>query len=239
MFVLDFHLPMTIRPFPIGLSKCFAPFYHPPQLRNTLVLLNLDGTLIDADGLHCDGYMKAIEQMYGDRKHMGVDRRSLMNAIQRGSLKQFLNSKDMNYDALRFLKNTIVQDNKAALLHMMPGAARLIDFIVGNNVSHAVVTNTSSKMVDYFCQRIPHLNKLSNWLTCEDYDEPKPSPDCYKTAVRLFRKTSDKYIIGIENTSIGYDALRGVTRCIYMMMPPAPLYRYDAYLIDDLTRVLK
>ena len=81
------------------------------------------------------------------------------------------------------------------------------------------------------------LNKLTNWLVRENYNLPKPNSECYKLAINKYHK-SEKYIIGFENTFVGYEALNKVTSIIYMICNQnTKLYNKmkseDVYIINN------
>ena len=96
-------------------------------------------------------------------------------------------------------------------------------------------------MVDYFKTCLPKLNLLNNWVTREDYTLPKPNHESFLLGLSKYRK-GEKYVIGIENTILGYQSLKHATDCIYIMAEKTN-YNYDYFtredvgLIDDFSRI--
>lgn len=218
-----------------GLIACFTPFYHPPLCsaysRSMFLLLDLDGTLVDSDRLHVQCYCDAIHAEHG----IHVPEETLMTALQNNAIDTVL--QDMGLDVARVKTTKQALFTRREAPQLMPGADKLIAFIADHHVNHVVVTNTSREIVDYLRSKIPVLNKLSNWVTRQDYEHKKPAPDCYEKAVALYYQ-GEPYTIGFENTYAGYSALRSITKRIYMIGLTASYELYDAYIVDSLAMAL-
>ena len=70
--------------------------------------------------------------------------------------------------------------------------------------SRCVVTNSNLAMINSIRARIPVFGSIQHWITREDYEKPKPDPECYLKAIALYGKKGDR-IIGFE------DSVRGLT----------------------------
>jgi len=154
------------------------------------LLIDLDGTLIDSEKSHYDALLKAgwgpcsFEEYHSMINTTGIQ---ITDEMRRRK------NQHMIYD-----------------VDFMPGAEELIDFIHENNVNHCVVTNSKREAVEKFREKIPKLNKLSNWIIREDYKEPKPNSECYILARDRFHK-GEPLIYGFEDTKVGARALTAVT----------------------------
>jgi HAD superfamily hydrolase (TIGR01509 family) len=156
-------------------------------------VFDLDGTLIDSERLHYEA--------------LGWD-------ISFEEYEHFLNTTGIQLDPeSRKLKNErmVYQGVK-----WIPGAEELVDHIHKNNLNHVVVTNSSNNTVEKFKEQLPGLRKLTNWVTREDYEKPKPDPECYQLAMKKFYK-NEKKILGFENTLLGKQSLSSITENIYMI----------------------
>ena len=141
--------------------------------------------------------------------------------------------KDRKQEEMKFICSQL--DN----LQLMPGAEEFIDFLVVNNCNYCVVTNTSIDNVKLFQENLPILKKLDRWITREDYNNPKPNSECYKLAINKY-KNSEKYIIGIENTLCGVNALKDVTSLIYCMTDKYNrkyVEKEDIFLINNFSQI--
>ena len=166
-----------------------------------IFLIDLDGTLLNSDHLHHKAWANVL-----DETPEFVER-----VINTGEYDDFLYDKELR-------KEKIMEMCKFENIELMKNADKFIEFIVDNNVKHAVVTHTDRRVVDHFRAKVPILNKLKNWIVREDYDQPKPNSECYELALKLYGE-GDKEIIGFENSNHGIKAIRGVTRNIFRIYP--------------------
>ena len=96
-------------------------------------------------------------------------------------------------------------------------AIDMLRFIKANpaTINAVVVTNSSQATTDIIREVIPELNYITKWCVRETYIAPKPHPESYSKAVELYY-LKEKYMIGFENTSIGYESLRHSTSIVYL-----------------------
>ena len=121
-------------------------------------------------------------------------------------------------------------------------AIDMLRFIQANptTINAVVVTNSSQATTDIIRQVIPELNLIEKWCVRETYTAPKPHPESYARAVEMYYR-EEKYIIGFENTSIGYESLRHSTPIIYLYIDEFDeyakqdkwYYKKDAFYFDD------
>jgi beta-phosphoglucomutase len=170
-----------------------------------IFLIDLDGTLLDSDHLHYQAWARVL-----NLSHEYIERVITTHGIQ-----YILD----DYPDPHYLrKQKINQMLKFEDIKLMNNAESFINFIVENNINHVVVTNTDRKVVRHFREKLPILNKLKNWIVREDYEKPKPDPECYKLALNLFQEDNEP-IIGFENSNEGVQALANVTHNIFYIFP--------------------
>ena len=215
------------------IDKCFKKWKHPPIMTSTLedglfIMLDLDGTILDTDDLHYMAYKKAL-QKYG----IELDRKDFYNTINFNEITSIINHNE--YKLIKNLKQEYLMENTS--IEFMPGAERFIEYLIKNNINFVVITNTNKMIVDFYKIKLPLLNKISNWITREDYSQPKPNSECYKLAKEKFYKC-EKYILGFENTFNGYNALKSEADCIYFITTKDSINynkikKEDIYLISS------
>ena len=220
-----------------GLVKCFSNLRHPKLIKHqndVIVLVDLDGTLVDTDKMHCECYLRVLADMVSYR----FDKQKCMNALMDNTLDDFINNclhgLTFSLSEVKTKKNELLK--KINKINLNPGAEKFIEYL--STVNHVIVTNTSQDVVEHFKLICPQLQMLTNWVTKEDYSNPKPDPEPYVTAINKYKK-SDQYIIGIENTYAGYLSLQHVTKCIYIMnnLDDPRLSDSDVYLINNFDSV--
>lgn len=168
-------------------------------------LIDLDGTLLDSDHLHYEAWTRLLNKSPEEIK-------TIIDTIGMNEyLKQFPDPEYMKRCKMdELLKSTDIQ--------LIKNADTFIQFITDNDINHAVVTHTDREIVDHFRTEVPILNQLTNWVVREDYDKPKPDPECYDLALNLYGR-NDKDIIGFENSPHGLKALRNVTNRVFTITP--------------------
>ena len=180
--------------------------------KDLFLLIDLDGTLIDSDYYHYNGYKNVFEKynitfsydlfieiINGSGMDVFIEKMLGKKEIQ--NIKQKKNEYITTIGHIDFIKNAEV----------------FIDYVYKYNINHAVVTNTSLMVVNHFKKIRPELNKLTNWITREDYKNPKPDSECYKLAIQKHFLSNQK-IIGFENSISGHKALKEVTQSVYMVV---------------------
>jgi dTDP-4-dehydrorhamnose reductase len=226
-------------PIKIGLEKCFSKIYHPKLNINNDIntseiffMIDLDGTLIESDYCHYEGYKKSLEKY-----NINLEYEDFLNIINNKGIDKYLDNFFTNDE------KSIIKNNKNLFLkninsiNLIKNANIFIDYIHKYNINHVVVTNTSLENILLFKEKVPELNKLKNWITREEYNNPKPSSECYELGKKKFYN-NEKYIIGIENSISGYKSLQNITKSIYIITDINDIqYKYfkkeDVYLINN------
>jgi dTDP-4-dehydrorhamnose reductase len=226
-----------------GLELCFEKLYHPKLYLNDNIntndiffLIDLDGTLIDTEKLHFNAYRDALKSLYD----FNLSYLKYCHISNNEGIDNYLNETFGPDNKCKLTKNKILHLNDN--IDLIKNADIFIDFLYKYNINHVVVTNTSLENVNYYKSKIPILNKIKNWITREDYINPKPNYECYELAKQLYYK-DEKYIIGIENTLVGYNAIKHITECVYIVTNKTDYYynelkKLDVYLIDNFSEII-
>ena len=220
-----------------GIELCFSKLYHPTidlqvaPSESLFFCIDLDGTLIDTDMLHFNCYKKALEM----HNHiLDLNTYKQLISIDEYILKYFDTA---TYKQIKTSKNTLLHESEE--VNSIKGATDLLTYINKYNINHVVVTNTSHSNVEFFKLHCPMLQLVKNWITREDYVVSKPDPECYRLAKELYYK-DEKYIIGIENSVVGYSSICNITKCIYIITEfnsytHNKLKSQDCYFVPDIT----
>jgi beta-phosphoglucomutase-like phosphatase (HAD superfamily) len=182
-------------------------------------LIDLDGTLVNSENQHYECYKELIGLSKDD-----FDSKNQYN--------------NFNYDNEIKIKKDELFQTKIKDIKLINGALEFITFIINNNINYCIVTNTNKNNVRLYKEHLPILSKLTNWITREDYINKKPDSECYHLAISRYCK-NEKFIIGIENTIAGYEALKKITDIIYIQINDNKkiFNNSDAYLINDLNMI--
>lgn len=173
------------------------------------VLFDLDGLLIDSEKLHFQAYKKLCLSKGADF-NWSFNKFCLLSHTSATKIKETLYEEfplltqyewPLLYAEKKSIYETILKVEK---LDLMPGVATLLKSL---KKPSCVVTNSPRNQVEFIRAKEPLLQLLPNWITREDYKEPKPNSECYLKAIKLFAQEKGK-IIGFEDTVKGIKALK-------------------------------
>jgi HAD superfamily hydrolase (TIGR01509 family) len=95
----------------------------------------------------------------------------------------------------------------AGKVELMPGVEKLLLELEKQKIPCCVVTNSFLEQMKLIRSQLKVLNTIPHWITREDYEKPKPSPESYFLAIELYAKPGDR-IIGFEDSIRGLHALK-------------------------------
>ena len=172
------------------------------------IFFDFDGLLVNTEHLHFQAYQKMLEI---NGISFPWDFSTFCSIAHKSSegLREAITSRapdivsKKTWEALYEEKThqyiNLLEEGK---LELMPGAQTILEIVRIGRIPHAVVTNSTRTQTDLIRKKIPILNDIPHWITREDYQNPKPSPDAYLKAIEVLGK-SDK-MLGFE------DSIRGV-----------------------------
>ncbi|MFI5344131.1 MAG: HAD family hydrolase, partial [Chlamydiales bacterium] len=179
--------------------------------RFQLFLFDFDGLLVNTEHLHYQAYVNMLT-----RRGCVVD----------WSFSKFCSLAHLNANALKdqiyaefpFLEPDwrVLYGEKKQLyfellgsgkVELMPGVETLLQKLNKAKIERCVVTNSLLEQIQLIRSQHPVLQTISHWITREDYEKPKPNPECYLRAIELYGKKGDR-IIGFEDSIRGLSALQ-------------------------------
>lgn len=214
------------------------------------LMFDLDGTLVHTSYAHYRSYL----EVFRNRGLSFMTYTEWNQYINYNNIHKYLENvaaELANHDLgmmehilsdIRSEKLAAFRTYAAAYVSLTKNAADMLRFIEANSdtVSAVVVTNSSSATADIIREAAPELNKITKWCVRETYTAPKPHPESYAKAIEMYYSQQD-YIIGFENTSIGYESLRHSTPIVYLYIDENDKYtntdnwyhKKDAFIFDD------
>jgi len=218
------------------LNNCFGHFKFIPikgdNVNNIFLMIDLDGTIIKSSVAHFNSY-KFVFEKYGKEMCSFNEWEDIINN------KHFLDYMNKVFDKnmLETVKKEKIMELNNQNIEYTTNSDKFLEYIIENNINFCIVTNTNRQTVEIFKQKCSILNKIENWVCKEDFEYNKPSSECYKLAIKKFYK-NEKHIIGIEDSKVGYDALKGVTDNIYIYNNDDLFKNNDGYLFDDYDNII-
>lgn len=190
--------------------------------KHDLFLLDFDGLLVDTEPLHFKAY-KNVAASFGDTLSWDLSHYCAVAQVSSPHLRATIESECPNlakigwekvYEAKKSAYLDLLQSAK---LKMMPGAEKFLAFLSLNNLNHCVVTHSPKEQIDAIIAHLPNLNQIPHWFTREDYENPKPAPDGYLTALQKLHATRP---LGFEDSIRGLQSLLSANIPAVLIRPP-------------------
>lgn len=144
------------------------------------ILFDLDGVLIDSEGLQYKSYSRVLEQW--DVRVTPAEYAEHWIAAGRGP--EYAVAKyglPVTPDGLRDLKHPVYHEILRAEVTLMPGVLQALERL-RPHFSLAVATNSNRRDVDFVLDRFELRPWFDAVVTREDYTRAKPDPDAFLTA---------------------------------------------------------
>ena len=180
----------------------------------SVYLFDFDGVLIDSEPAHYAAYKKACFSFgypisWSFDQYCSIAHHSA-GALQRAMALEFPELKETTFwDLLYIEKKRIYQKLlREGQIELTKGASEFLRILAKRESLRAVATNSELSEVQAIKTHHPILNSIPLWITREDYQNPKPAPDAYLTAIKRLDHREGA-IIGFEDSLRGIAALQG------------------------------
>ena len=177
------------------------------------IFFDFDGLLVNTEHLHFQAYQTMLENRGVSFPWSFTDFAAVAHKSSEGLRKMITahaptlvaeQSWEALYDQKKSEYGKLLE---AGTLGLMPGAQTILETVQMAKIPHAVVTNSTRKQTEMIREKIPVLNNIPYWITREDYESPKPSPDAYFKAIEVLGKSDN--MLGFEDALRGINALKG------------------------------
>jgi beta-phosphoglucomutase len=178
-----------------------------------LFLFDLDGLLVNTEEMHDRAYIDATQKLGLTLewdfptyfRYAQTDSETVKNHI----LALFKEKKlpvPFWEDLYKDKKHAYTSILKQEPVPLLPGVKEFLTILQEKNRKQCVVTHSSRDLVELIKRQHKELISIPFWICREDYEMPKPSPECYEKAIQTFAKKSDA-VIGFEDSTRGMNAL--------------------------------
>ncbi|MDN3505867.1 MAG: HAD family phosphatase [Simkaniaceae bacterium] len=202
-----------------------------------LILLDMDGLLVDTERLHFAAY-QALAKRYGYELSWDMDQYLKVAHSSAEGLKEAIHP---HISATQKEWSQLYEEKKAIyldLLHkgtvaLMPGVKEFLSELFRSGKKSCVVTNSPKEQVDVIRKALPILEGIPNWVTREVYERPKPAPDGYLKALDLLAVDGDR-VVGFEDSLKGIEALEGAGVEAVLVSPTSPYKTFQDISIQHI-----
>jgi beta-phosphoglucomutase len=182
-----------------------------------LFLFDFDGLLVNTEEIH---YLAYKNMFHGRGVNFSWDFNRYCQAAHYDAhaLKNQMYAEFPQLHTLEPNWEVLYAEKKKALhklleqgaVHLMPGAAKMLQALQQANIPRAVVTHSPEDVVQLIRRKNPLLDTIPSWITREHYSHPKPNPECYLKAIELLAKPGDR-VVAFEDTPRGLTAILGTS----------------------------
>jgi beta-phosphoglucomutase len=187
-----------------------------------LFLFDFDGLLVNTEHLHYQAYLNMLAKR-GHQTGLSFanffELAHLSSSAWKEALYADIPGLDSHWQTLHEEKTHCYLELVAAgKVGLMSGAETLLKELERAGKRRCVVTHSFLSQVQLIRSKLPVLETLPHWITREDYDKPKPNPECYLRAIELYGRKGDR-IIGFEDSLRGLRALMGTSAVGVLICP--------------------
>lgn len=178
-----------------------------------LFLFDFDGLLVDTEWLHYQSYVQMCAHrgyvLDWDFSTYSKAAHHTATALRDQIYKKFpsLFQQEPNWSVLyNEKKQHLLRLVETTEISLLPGVENFLKILEERDIKRCVVTNSPRILIDKIREQNQKLNAIPYWITREDYQHPKPSPEGYQLAIDKYAHRED-LIIGFEDSPRGFKAL--------------------------------
>src|SRR5918994_86909 len=188
-----------------------------------VVVLDVDGTLMDTNYLHTEAWARAFEKA-GHR----VPRVKLHREIGKGAellIRRFVDDDEAVEEIQEF--HTGFYEGFQKFGHPLPGAKELISSLKERGYEVWFVTSAKDEELEHHVQELEAADSVDGVVNSSAVENPKPAPDIFEDALRRAGATAD------ETVAVG-DAVWDVVAAREAGIRTVAVLSGGAYHRDDL-----
>lgn len=155
-----------------------------------VVVLDVDGTLMDTNYLHTEAWARAFERA-GHR----VPRVKLHGQIGKGAgllIHEFVDDEETKQKIQDY--HTEAYEELQEYGHPLPGAKDLISYLKERGYEVWFVTSAKDEELEHHMQELEAEGNIDGVVNSSAVEHPKPAPDIFEEALRRAGATADETV---------------------------------------------
>jgi HAD superfamily hydrolase (TIGR01509 family) len=155
-----------------------------------VVVLDVDGTLMDTNYLHTEAWARAFEEA-GHR----VPREKLHKEIGKGAellIRRFVDDDEVVEEVQNL--HTEFYEGFQKFGHPLPGAKELISSLKERGYEVWFVTSAKDEELDHHMRELEAEDNIDGVVNSSSVDNPKPAPDIFEEALRRAGATPEEAV---------------------------------------------
>jgi HAD superfamily hydrolase (TIGR01509 family) len=169
-----------------------------------LVVLDVDGTLMDTNYLHTEAWARAFEEV-GHR----VPRVRLHKEVGKGAgllIREFVEDEE-TIEKIQDLHSEFYEELQE-YGHPLPGAKELIFSLKERGYEVLFVTSAKDEELEHHMQELEAEDSIDGVVNSSDVENPKPAPDIFEEALRRAGATANE-TVAVGDAVWDVEAARG------------------------------
>src|ERR671910_2619274 len=155
-----------------------------------LVVLDVDGTLMDTNYLHTEAWARAFEEV--DHR---VPRVRLHKQVGKGAgllIREFVEDEE-TIEKIQDLHSEFYEELQE-YGHPLPGAKELISSLKERGYKVWFVTSAKDEELEHHMQELEAEDRIDGVVNSSAVDNPKPAPDIFEEALRRAGASADETV---------------------------------------------
>ena len=155
-----------------------------------VVVLDVDGTLMDTNYLHTEAWARAFEKV-GHR----VPRVRLHKEVGEGAgllIREFIDDEE-TVEKIQDLHSEVYEDLQE-YGHPLPGARDLISSLKGRGYEIWLVTSAEDEELEHHMQELGADGNIDGVVNSSAVENPKPAPDIFEETLRRAGSTAEETV---------------------------------------------
>jgi HAD superfamily hydrolase (TIGR01509 family) len=155
-----------------------------------VVVLDVDGTLMDTNYLHTEAWARAFEEV-GHR----VPRVRLHKEVGKGAgllIREFVEDEE-TIEKIQDLHSEFYEELQE-YGHPLPGAKELIFSLKERGYEVLFVTSAKDEELEHHMQELEAEDSIDGVVNSSDVENPKPAPDIFEEALRRAGATANETV---------------------------------------------
>ena len=167
------------------------------EKRNIAVLFDLDGVLVDSEGIYTE-FWEEIDRRY----HTGV--KDFAHVIKGNTLARILGTYFPDESIRRAILVELKRQEEEMVYRLFPGVDRLVMSLKEASIPTAIVTSSNAAKMRHLFNAVPLLrDNIDIIITEEDVTNSKPNPEGYL-------KASERLGVDPSHAVVFEDSLAGI-----------------------------
>lgn len=171
------------------------------------LILDLDGTLIDAEPLHAEGLARFLA---GHGLTLSESERAFVIGHAWQEIHDHVRAQERLGIDLESLKTGTIDAKEqmfadGIVIPVLAGARELVALARRHGVPTVIVSGSSRREIEHALGHLGFADELAFYLGCEDYARGKPAPDGFLAAAERLGVAPSRCLV-VEDSAAGIDA---------------------------------